>query len=536
MLEKFALSFAQALQPQFVNSPPRRSNGPPPDASNDSNNIQCHYCGVYGHRISGCPQVANDIAQGKVRRDVEGRVILSSGSSIPRNTTGRWLKDKVDEWHKQNPNQRAAVEVMTRPTENQQMIYEIRESDAASYTLTTADRIFALEQEILALRSKDSFDGVHVPPRKKSARIEERSAPTNVAKPPDVPAKPPITTAKPASRQQPIEAPTNTQAPVHPFRKAAEPAYRPPHERNFGAQPKPTNKPGDTAYRTYAPVQDPKIAEDVYTRSMNTPYITLSQQELLSLSPEVRQKVREVITPKRRVQDDQNPSMATAMVTMEDVEDEDDPLPFADDLGPPEITTLDNKNIIVSDPYETYLGSLLPGQLPRRLTVAKDSHSLRAVELLVNNRENVESIIDPGCQIIAMSEAICHDLGLAYDPRIRLNMQSANGEIDRSLGLARNVPCRLGNITLYLQIHVLRAPAYDILLGRPFDVLTRSTVQNYNNEDQTITIRDPNSNRVMTIPTIPRSSPRHRMAARRSSQELEAEEDPEEADFQEKRD
>jgi hypothetical protein len=78
-----------------------------------------------------------------------------------------------------------------------------------------------------------------------------------------------------------------------------------------------------------------------------------------------------------------------------------------------------------------------------------------------------------------MSEAVCHDIGLAYDPSIKLNMQSANGEVDQSLGLARNIPCKINSITLYLQIHIIRSPAYDILLGRPFDVLTESTVKNF---------------------------------------------------------
>jgi hypothetical protein len=71
-----------------------------------------------------------------------------------------------------------------------------------------------------------------------------------------------------------------------------------------------------------------------------------------------------------------------------------------------------------------------------------------------------------------MSEDTCHDLGLAYNPRIRLNMQSANGNYDMSLGLARNVPFHITSITLYMQVHVIRLPAYDILLGRPFDILT----------------------------------------------------------------
>ena len=88
-------------------------------------------------------------------------------------------------------------------------------------------------------------------------------------------------------------------------------------------------------------------------------------------------------------------------------------------------------------------------------------------------------------------------------------MQSANGTVDKSLGLARNIPCHVGDITLYLQIHVICNPAYNILMGRPFNVLTESIVHNYANEDQTITIRDPNSGEITTILTLPRGSHKH---------------------------
>jgi hypothetical protein len=107
-----------------------------------------------------------------------------------------------------------------------------------------------------------------------------------------------------------------------------------------------------------------------------------------------------------------------------------------------------------------------------------------------------------------MAEEVCIDLGLIYDPTVILNMQSANGEIDKSLGLARNVPMRIGDITLYVQIHIIRSPAYDILLGRPFDILTESVVRNFANEDQTITIFDPNTGQRATVPTQARGKPR----------------------------
>jgi hypothetical protein len=57
---------------------------------------------------------------------------------------------------------------------------------------------------------------------------------------------------------------------------------------------------------------------------------------------------------------------------------------------------------------------------------------------LVDNQLKVEAILDPGCQIIAMSEDVCHELALPYDPTIVLHMQSANGAIDPSLGLANS--------------------------------------------------------------------------------------------------
>ena len=62
---------------------------------------------------------------------------------------------------------------------------------------------------------------------------------------------------------------------------------------------------------------------------------------------------------------------------------------------------------------------------------------------------------------------------------------------------------------LYLQMHVICDHAYDILLGRLFNVLMESVVRNFRNEDQTITIKDPNNRTIITIPTMLRSLARH---------------------------
>jgi hypothetical protein len=51
------------------------------------------------------------------------------------------------------------------------------------------------------------------------------------------------------------------------------------------------------SYHTVAPIQNNKIAQDVFSRSMKNPVITLTTEELLSLSPEVRTKWKEQLTP-----------------------------------------------------------------------------------------------------------------------------------------------------------------------------------------------------------------------------------------------
>ena len=141
------------------------------------------------------------------------------------------------------------------------------------------------------------------------------------------------------------------------------------------------------------------------------------------------------------------------------------------------------------------------GKVLEAVVVAQDSSSLRCIWLTVANHCQVKSILDLGCQIVAMSEAVAVKIGLIYDPTVVLHMQSANGQIDHSLGLARNVLFMIGDIPFYLQVHILCAPAYNVFLGHPFDILTESVVQNFSNEQQLITIKDPNSDQVMTVPT-----------------------------------
>jgi hypothetical protein len=76
--------------------------------------------------------------------------------------------------------------------------------------------------------------------------------------------------------------------PVHPFMNIPEAQYIPSSIQNFGApaEKDKVQKEKEPAYCMIAPIQNPKIAEDVYSQSMKAPFITLSLEELLSLCPE----------------------------------------------------------------------------------------------------------------------------------------------------------------------------------------------------------------------------------------------------------
>jgi len=537
-LNEFAKTLVDAMNTNSRGRAPASNNST--YASGGPRDQKCNFDGC-DRFIRDCPGVEEYIKQGKCRRNFEGKVILSSGAFVPRDIPGRYLRDRIDEWHRRNPNQLAAGTLFNAVfSKDKPVIPTIREPapfEAASYQLTAQDRIAALEAELFNLKVRHQPGFVPVIRTRKQRAAEKATEPDE----PEVVAQPQAST-KPASKSKPTVEDTSTStqpadlrshepigtSPEHPFRKARDAVYIPPQDRNVGALPKPpvhTNaKKSDPAYRTCPAIHDMKIATDVYQRALETP-VTITYHELLSLSPEVRAQVRDAITSKRVAPKEvtQSNMLDEPSLTEEELSylmPDEMPIPFAEAIEPTSImalstpsatrSTLPANAIIVEDPIEQYYRTLGKGEEPDPdiIQVAKESSALRSILPLVDNHLKVEAILDPGCQIVAMSEDVCHELALPYDPTIVLHMQSANGTVDPSLGLARNVPFLVGDLTLYMQVHVIRNPAYDILLGRPFDVLTESVVRNFRNEDQTITIHDPNSDRVVTLPTTSRGPPR----------------------------
>ncbi|KAF5340336.1 hypothetical protein D9611_007949 [Ephemerocybe angulata] len=162
---------------------------------------------------------------------------------------------------------------------------------------------------------------------------------------------------------------------------------------------------------------------------------------------------------------------------------------------------------VVSDPVEQYLNSLEDGEELRPILVARESVSLRTVYPSINKSGKVEVLLDTGSQICSMDADVARRLGISFDPDIVIHLQSANRTTEKTLGLARNIEFDFDGVTAYIQLHIIRRPAYDVLLGRPFDVAMSSEVKNNTRGEQQITLCDPNTGKRITIATSPRGKP-----------------------------
>jgi len=95
---------------------------------------------------------------------------------------------------------------------------------------------------------------------------------------------------------------------------------------------------------------------------------------------------------------------------------------------------------------------------------------------------------------------------ISWDPGLSIQLQSANGSLSRTCGLAKNVLFTLGDVTVLLQVHIIETAPYKILLGRLFDAITESMIVNDREGNQTINITCPNTRTRATILTYKRGS------------------------------
>ncbi|KAH8795237.1 hypothetical protein DL96DRAFT_1480819 [Flagelloscypha sp. PMI_526] len=480
----------------FQQTPPWQQNG----------NDECLYCGTRGCRISRCPSVEMDIRDGLVYREPSnGRVYLANGGFIHAGIEGRFMKDKVRSWYKANPGHGTAP-TQSNPTgaPPRTFLYEMMNNEDVTDEEENDDEPLAekrLRYEIMLKERKQGFNRVvlrrsdRLAGRKpqvdnkegqeqqedKSKEQEKRPGKTIAEKVVEEKRKDHIS-AEDAAK---INARARNQPRVRDF---AHPPYAPPDGPTFGS------KPRDPLFKNLPKIHDPNATQRIVNQMLDMP-VTLKGREIFSISSDVSKAFKDSITPHKVAV--QPPQTANLVSVNEFTEDH---LPFAED------DPLDDHSVI-SDPILSWYHAT--GTLPEDLIVGVSSEAIRALRPTIAGRCTVDAVLDPGCSIVCMGDHVARDLALMFDPNITLKMQSANGTIDRSLGLATNVPFSFGNVTLYLQVHVVKDPPFDVLLGRPFDRVCESEVKTFPDGSQTVTITDPNNGKTYTVPSFDRKNPLH---------------------------
>jgi hypothetical protein len=170
------------------------------------------------------------ITDSKCKKNSDRKIVLPNGQFTLRSIPGRYIKERIDEWHKRNPSASTSSSLMyeispiSMPAQAD-VKSTIMISTPSTNVLTVEQWIVALEQEIFALRStKKNFNGVEItrpPPR------ANKPAHPDLPKSTEPSAKPKPTEQLASSSPIPSKP---SQPPVHPFSNTGETSYQPPHE------------------------------------------------------------------------------------------------------------------------------------------------------------------------------------------------------------------------------------------------------------------------------------------------------------------
>lgn len=356
----------------------------------------------------------------------------------------------------------------------------------------------------------------------------------------------PVEKAKLPDRPYVLVPPLRTQ-PLAPFQPVGETSSR---ESNDGPGILPNLEKRAPAYKNKAPIEDDEAITRIIEELVNTRFTT-SLKDLAGVSAPAREYLRKMMTRKKvPTEPGRMSNLEYNLVSLVDlmsqkqqqnvlhmcnllaeesgevekqIDPEQDPvsnvekklpsyirvedLPPADSYVADGVPNVPDGSMIFADPVLQYYNSLAEGEEPKPIRVASESQALRTVYPLIHKSGRAEVLLDTGSQICSMDSDVARDLGITFDPDVVIHLQSANGTTDKTLGLARNVEFDFDGVMAYIQLHIIRKPAYSVLLGRPFDVTMRSEVINTSDGNQTLTLRDPNTGKRATIPTFAKGKP-----------------------------
>ncbi|KAF8261233.1 hypothetical protein EI94DRAFT_1810592 [Lactarius quietus] len=308
---------------------------------------------------------------------------------IPRGIPGTWMWYRIDEYHRQNLGQIAAAQMLFS-TANP-------ESKAKDKAVVTEAKQFSLAK-LIQFDPKEHQPGVLTlkkqtrPGKAPQETLRITEVHTDDSDSEDGPSQ--FTCEFPPHILQPVHRDSPSIVAEHPYGTAKSRTK----QDDEPVLPLPPLQKSEHAYTTNSNIYNGAVAGKVYEHLLDT---------------KVTAVIEDFVPPKldHTVEAHMPAAFSKAM------------------REPPADAT------IIVDPYEAFLRAQHSCQDHEDdpIEVVAESTSLRAILPVVDNQEKIEAILDPSCQIVAMSEEVCNALALPYDPNIRLNMVLENGGVDQSL-------------------------------------------------------------------------------------------------------
>ncbi len=257
------------------------------------------------------------------------------------------------------------------------------------------------------------------------------------------------------------------------------------------------------AYKTRAPVEIgvdiEKLVESVLDLEISVPL-----RSLAGVSGAIQKEIRKQVTKSRMPIENGESSKVNLLIEDGKPLISVESLPIAAYMVMTEVSDeIPEGYLVASDPILQYLMENKDADL-ENLKVARSSEPLRAIHMTVYRVGQEECLLDNGSMIVSMAREAAVQMGLTWDPSIKINMESASNHVEKTLGLARNVRFSVGGLNLYLQVHILVNPPYKILLGRPFEVFTGCMTKTELDGSSELVLTDPNTNEKAIVPTYQR--------------------------------
>ncbi|KAJ3816851.1 hypothetical protein F5880DRAFT_1706246 [Lentinula raphanica] len=408
----------------------------------------CPWDGCSAKSIKDCTDLADWVTKGRVKQNERGYVKLRGGETLPNEDKYQkgLVKARFEKYFEDHPAARTTHSAYTLQGYQGPTML----STAAAYALQSdhdPSEAAVVRDLIFKMETRRT--------------TKDRAEATNSSTSSHSKTKIDVSKGKPSDPEPSISIPqkiVSTPKQPKPVIGKLPETYVPPQERNLGAPPK-----DDT--RNY------------------------KQDDLLAIAPDYRRRMKDAVTSRR---------IGVDGALLEDTSLLERIFKYKPNVcGVPEISP------------SVFFNDYGPAEEGDEYFVAKETLSIRGVNAIIGER-SAHCILDSGCSLVVASLAACNAFGFAFDTAKKINLQSANGNTNWSIGLAKDVPFRFGEVIAFLQVQIVDTPAYDFLLGRPFEVLMQASYQNFHSGDQHITLVDPNTDKSVTIATLPREPPRFR--------------------------